>query len=122
MFNSHSPITMIEVKDKTNEQRDRELYYVKDPESGFSPEYNKYIVEKTIAETDQIRKKKAKFYEEQVGERVEAAMDYAFWLERGGKSGTSAEKYFGKQKLAQLHARKIMNRLFGDQMILQEYS
>lgn len=112
---------MIEVKDITNEQRDQQIYYVDKPDPSFNPDYNKHIIEKTIRETDELRKKKIKFYDEQVGERVEAAMDYAFWLEQGGRSGTPAEKYFGKQKLAQLHARKIMKKMFGDQMQLEEH-
>jgi hypothetical protein len=100
--------TDIRYKKKSNQERDYEKFYVKDPDKDFSPERNKHIVEKTIKKAEEMRRKRKKEYAEQVGERVEAATSYALYLDSGGAK--PAEKYFGKQMLAYLRGQKILER------------
>lgn len=132
MFNSHlSDNKMakkksrpnIEVKAPSNEQRDHQKFFVEKGDPGFSPEHNKYIIEKTIKEHEANIMKRRKAYVEQVAERSDAAMDYVRYLERGGdsKNPYSAEKYFGRKILAELRGQKIMQKILNDgQVVIEE--
>jgi len=81
-----------------------------DPEPGFSPEHNKRVVERTIKKTDMLRKKNMQAYQDQLGERTEAA---AFYLKSKANARTdkSVDKYFGKRNIALLRGEHIASRL-----------
>jgi len=92
-----------------NQKRDYEMFFVEKGDPGFSPEHNRYVIEKTIRENDKLALKKRKEYRDKLAERTEAAASYIMYLERGGAA--PAEKYFGRRFLAYLQGRKIIKKL-----------
>ena len=103
-----------------NQLKDYKRYYVDNPGSGFSPERNSYIVEKTIKETDKAIRDRKKAYQDKVAERSEAVASYIKYLDKGG--GFSAEKYFGRRNLAHLRGQKIIETIKGKFKELEEVS
>lgn len=94
-----------------NQSRDFQKFYVKDP-TGFSPERNKFIIEKTIQEYEQKRRDTYKKFHEDIRERAVAVADYLRHLDSG--KATSVEKYFGKQELARLRGEDVLNQIKGN--------
>lgn len=90
----------------SHEAEDYQRFYVAKPDPDFSERHNAYVIEKTIKDNENARKKKHKDYVEKVAERVDAAMSYIKHLESGGSS--PAERYFGKRELAHLRGQKIL--------------
>ena len=97
-----------------NTKRDYQKYYVERPE-GFNPEYNKYVIDKTIREYEAKRALKYKMFNEALKERASAVANYLQHL-NSGKS-TSIEKYFGKKELARLRGKEIIKELQNDSML-----
>jgi hypothetical protein len=83
-------------------------------EPGFSPERNKRIIEESIVKYEKNREKKLQEFRDKFGERAEAVA--SFWKSNKGaayKSATDSNitKYFGKQYLAHLQGKRIVERL-----------
>lgn len=85
-------------------------FFVEGGDPGFSPEKNKYIINKTIKQHEANLKRKVKEYDEELGERADAVAQYLTHLSHSHNS-TTVEKYFGKKNLAALQARKIQQKL-----------
>lgn len=100
----------------SHEAEDYQRFYVAKPDPNFSERYNQHIIDKTIADYELARKKRAKAYHQQIEERVDAAMSYIKHLERRGSS--SAEKYFGRRELARLRGQKIIQEVRNGMTIL----
>lgn len=90
------------------QKRDHALYFVEDGQQGFSPEWNKMVIERTIKKAEQLHRKKQLDYIENIRERADAVASY---LKHADRKDTPIEKYFGKQQLAYLQGRKIVERL-----------
>ena len=87
------------------QRKDFQKYFIKRPDSTFSPERNKFVVEKTIKKHDANIKKRKKQYKDQVTERSDAVQDFLKHIDRGNT--TPVEKYFGKKTMAYLRGEKI---------------
>jgi hypothetical protein len=98
------------------QKKDLEKYYIKNPEN-FSEERNKYIIDSTIREYEETRKKRRAKQEEDLAERIDAATYYLMKLEKSGD--TPAERYFGKRELARLRGQKISQSLQQAKRILE---
>jgi len=85
-------------------------YFNKKP-VGFSPEWNKHVIDTTIKEYEDNRKRRAKEFNDQIRERAEAVASYLEYLDRGYVS--SVEKYFGKKVLAHLRGEDVINQIKG---------
>lgn len=94
---------------KEEQQRDRALYFVEDGEEGFSPEHNKFIIDKTIKKYNALRRQRAKDYVEALRERSDAVVTYL--KSRAADSNRPVEAYFSKQELARLRGEKILAKL-----------
>lgn len=92
-----------------NQVMDYKKYYIEGGEIGFSPERNKYIVEKTIKDYEEKQKEKDKQFVKELEWRSEAAVSWAKHLDKGNT--TPAEKYFGHKVLSELQGRNIMNEI-----------
>ena len=88
---------------------DHQRYFVKDPEN-FSAARNKSIIEKTIEDYEEMRRKKAQEKVEKYGERADAVISYLKSIDSGKNVG-SMEKYFGKRYLAYLRGQAIRDQL-----------
>lgn len=95
----------IKIKPWSNEQRDYQLYYVRDVDPNFSPEKNKFVIDKTIKEYERKRKQKDKQFTRDLDERSQAVYQYLRHLDKG--HSTPLEKYFGKKTLAHLRGERI---------------
>ena len=97
---AHLPIVIMNIEDKR---------FLKEETSGFSPDYNSWVIGNSIKKYEAQRKAKMKVYIESVRERTSAVADYLF-------SGTekTVEKYFGTRTLAHLRGEDIVNRLQGN--------
>ncbi len=91
------------------QKRDHAVYFVEKGEEGFSPEYNKMVIEKTIQKTQANRKKKQKEYIESLRERSDAVATYL--KSRAADSNRPVEAYFSKRELAHLRGEKIVEKL-----------
>lgn len=91
-----------------NEKKDYQKFYVNKPE-GFSPEYNKYIIDKTIRENDKRRADEKKLLDEALRERTSAITDYLVHL--GSGKSTPVEKYFGEKELTRLHGEDVLKKI-----------
>jgi len=98
------PKTIIE-----EQERDHALYYVDGGEPGFSPAYNKMVIERTMRKALENRKRKQKDYIESVRERADAVATYL--KSRAAEANTPVEKYFSKRELAYLRGEKIAQKL-----------
>lgn len=88
----------------------RDYKYIPErPDDNFSPEHNKYVIEKTIRETDKLRAAKMKSFKEGVGERAEAVASFFHHVNNNGHN--NIEKYFGAKMLAKLRGLEIVDRL-----------
>lgn len=103
------------VKDKSKileeQKRDFALYFVEDGDEGFSPEYNKHVIEKTIKKAEDLRKLKKKRYDETLRERSDAVATYL--KSRVAEGNTPIEKYFGKREMANLRGQRILQEIEG---------
>ena len=100
------------------QRSDYQRFFQQEPD-GFSPERNKYIVEKTIEDYD---KKRAERMKEAVEKYEERATAIAAWLghtmlEHEG-AGHDMEKYFGKRMLAHLRGEQIREELMSKLTIM----
>jgi hypothetical protein len=100
---------------KEEQQRDSALYFVEDGEAGFSPEYNKMVIERTIKKSQLMRQRRAKLYEESVRERADAVATYI--KSSAAETEKPVEAYFGKKWMAYLRGEKIMEKLKGQSML-----
>jgi len=94
---------------KEEQQRDTALYFVEDGEAGFSPEYNKMVIERTIRKSELLRQRRAKLYEESVRERADAVATYI--KSSAAETQKPVEAYFGKKWMAYLRGEKIVQQL-----------
>ena len=94
---------------KEEQKRDQALYFIEDGEEGFSPDYNKMIIERTMKKSYENRKKKQKEYLESIRERSDAVATYL--KSRAADSNRPVEKYFSKRELAYLRGEKIVKTL-----------
>jgi hypothetical protein len=94
---------------KEEQQRDHALYFIEDGEKGFSPEYNKMVIEKTMKKARAMRLQRQKEYTEAIGERSDAVATY--FKSRLAEGYTPIEKYFGKKNMAYLRGEKILQVL-----------
>jgi hypothetical protein len=92
-----------------DQKRDYQKFFIEDGEPGFSPDYNKYVIEKTIKKTNAVRRQKMVQFREGVAERSDAVATYL--KSRIGEGVTPIEKYFGKQWMAYLRGAQIQNVL-----------
>lgn len=81
----------------------------------FSPDHNKYVIDRSIEKYEAMRRAKQKEFDDQLGERVHAAASY---LRHLNSKGTPIEKYFGKRTLAELQGKKILQTLQGESLLL----
>ena len=84
-------------------------FILKSPDSDFSPERNKQIVEQSIKDYEVMRAKKTAEHDDSYAERSDAVVSYLRHLDRGAT--TPMEKYFGKKMLAYLRGQQIRERL-----------
>lgn len=110
---------MIEIKKPDNQTRDYQKFFIIKPDSDFSPERNKYIVEKSIEKYERKRREQAKKYNERIAERTEAVYSYLKHLDKG--HDTPIEKYFSKRTLAYLRGQHILQTIRPDGSILLDY-
>ena len=100
-------------KDKskvTEEQkRDHALYFVEDGDKGFSPEYNKMVIDRTMRKAALNRKKKNDAYVESIRERSDAVVTYLKHIDTG--KSTPVERYFSREELARLRGQKILEKI-----------
>jgi hypothetical protein len=94
---------------KEEQQRDHALYFVEDGEAGFSPEYNKMVIDRTIKKSLENRRKKRKAYVESIRERSDAVVTYLKHIDTG--KSTPVERYFSREELARLRGQKILERV-----------
>ena len=83
-----------------------------DAEPGFNPAWNNHVINKVIAETDQVVRRKKKEFSEGLMERSDALASYFTSPKFTSKP---ADKYFGKKMVAYLRGdfirRKLMDNL-----------
>ena len=94
-----------------NQKRDYQLYLVEDGEAGFSPERNKYVIEKSIKEYEAMRKRRMKDYQDNLGERTDAVATFLTSKFAQYSAFPNIEKYFGRQYLAHLRGEQIAQQL-----------
>ena len=104
-----------------NQKRDYAKYYVANPDSTFSPQRNKEIVEGTIEKYELKRKKQHNVFIESLKERVNATVSL-FFSNKGichrcpsGFTGlcphNTLERYFGRKYLAYLQGQRIIQKI-----------
>ena len=93
-----------------NIKRDYNKFYIENPKD-FSPEKNKYIVEKTIKKYEQKKIQSYKKFTNELRERTHAIACYLKHL-NSGKS-TKLEKYFGVKELTRLRGQEVINQIRG---------
>ena len=91
-------------------------FILETPDDGFSPERNKFIIEKSIKDYEAMRAKKMKAHDDAYAERADAIATYLNGLAMGGRS-SSIEKYFGKRTLAYLRGDEIRQKLMANMKI-----
>lgn len=74
----------------------------------FSEARNKAVIEDTIRRHEANVRNKQKEFDQELGERTDAAASY---LKHLASKGTPIEKYFGRRELVHLQARKIEHAL-----------
>jgi hypothetical protein len=95
---------------KTSDLDKRDYKYILDkPDSGFSPERNKMIIENSIKKMDAMILKKRQEWREGTAERVDAMLTYVQSLRASNKP---LEQYFGKRMIAHLRGEEVMDRLY----------
>jgi hypothetical protein len=94
---------------KVKVQKEDYKFFKEKGDPGFSPERNKYVIEKTIAKYEANRKRKMQQFQDNLGERTEAVAMYFKHLTQG--KTTPVEKYFGRRNLAYLQGQNIMHKL-----------
>lgn len=81
-----------------------------DADADFDPEHNRRVIEKTIRDSERIRRQKNREFGEKIAERADAAAHFLKGLSEG-KTSTSVEKYFGRRELARLRGQEIIKSL-----------
>lgn len=109
------PDTFLTMSLTDNQKKD--IYrYMNKGVTGFSGDdvlkkHNDAVVANSIKKHENNLKKRRKKLQDAVEERVDAAMDFAKWLEKGGNANSPAEEYFGRQTVAYLRGEKIVKEL-----------
>ena len=93
-------------------KEDYRRFYVTDPDSGFSPERNKAIVEGTIKKVLQNHIDRRKDFNEQLYERSDAVMSYIKRLVQDHKE-YDVETYLGKKYLSELRGQRKLAKIRG---------
>ena len=91
-------------------QREDYKFVPANAEIGFSPQRNQSIVEDCIRQTDIMRRKKVKAFQEGLAERSDAIATYMV----SPKVGKPADKYFGRKAMAYLRGDTIRQRIMGE--------
>lgn len=94
-----------------NQILDYKKWYMEKPDPGFSPERNKYMIEKSIIKSKLLRERRSKDYIEKIRERADAVATYLKAVE-GGKED-NVDRYFGRKMLAHLRGQKILEEVKG---------
>ena len=81
-----------------------------DADKDFDPEHNRRVIEKTIRDSERIRRQKNREFGEKIAERADAAAYFLKGLAEG-RTSTSAEKFFGRKQLAHIRGQEIMKKL-----------
>jgi len=79
------------------------------PQAGFNPDRNRLVVEETIREYEQNRKRRQKNFDDALSERSHAVASYL--KSKAVDSSKPIDKYLGKRWLAYLRGQDIVNRL-----------
>lgn len=85
-------------------------FWKDEPDPGFSPERNKQTIDRTIKKYEAMRRAKMKAFQNELGERSDAAASYLI-SRHGANAGRPIERYFGKKYLAHLQGKSIVSRL-----------
>lgn len=101
-----------------NQKLDYGKWFKEGGDVGFSPEKNKYIIEKTIKKHEANIARKIKSYEEQVRERADAVATYLKSVANGKEK--SVDAYFGRRELARLRGQQIIQKLQGNVTLLDD--
>lgn len=105
---------------KEQQSRDEAVYF----DSSLDPEYvkrhNDDVIARTIKATNMLRRQKQKDYIEQIAERSDAVATYL--KSRMAEGNTPVEKYFGREMMAHLTGRKIMNKIQSKLQLHQKVS
>lgn len=88
-----------------NQKKDFQKHYNRDPEPGFSPEHNKFVVENSIKKHEINMKKRDNEYNDRLMERVEAAETWLKYKDQGGE--LPIDKYFKSRMMAYLKAEQV---------------
>jgi hypothetical protein len=89
---------------------DDKKFFVEKGDPGFSPERNKRVIEDTIKKYELQRAKKIKEFREGLAERSDALATWIGSL-KGWKSGTPADRYFGRRMIAYLRGDALREKL-----------
>lgn len=112
----HAPISL-NMRTKDLVARDRKYIITKpDMDESAIRRHNDAIVEKTIRETDELRKAKQKNWDKKFSEHSDMLATYLRSL-ASGKTSLPADRYFGKRELARLHGEKIVEELKGQRLV-----
>lgn len=84
-------------------------YYVKNPDSSFSPARNKAIIDETISETEKFFNTYDKAFTDEVGNRVDILSTYARYRFNTGEK--TFKEYTGKKLWTQLVGEKILQKV-----------
>jgi hypothetical protein len=101
-----------------NQKRDYNKFFNKDNDASFVKRHNDNLINEVINESYATRLKKAKIYEDKLGERSDAVATYLKAIQRGKTA--NVDKYFGKKALAHLRGQKIIETIKGEMRQLQD--
>ena len=94
-----------------NQKRDHALFFVEKGDPGFSPAYNKFVIEESIKKYEANRKRKMKEFVDDVGERSDAVASFLVSKHAQYSVNPSLEKYFGRSYLAYLRGEEIADTI-----------
>jgi len=95
----------IKIIEPNHEKQDFQRYYVDSPDTTFSPERNKWVIENSIKRYENnIRSKRSKYIED-IRERANAVDEFLQFVDKGGTK--PIEKWIGAHELARLQGRRI---------------
>lgn len=81
-----------------------------DPDPDFDVERNMSVIDEVIENTERMRNKKRKEFEDKLRERTGAVAMYLKNVQ-SGDGESNVEKYFGKKHLAYLRGVEVLERL-----------
>ena len=90
-------------------QPDDYKYFIEKPDSSFSPERNKAIIQETIKETEAYFKGIGKAINDNLGNRIEIFSTYATYRFNKGQKGF--KDYVGKRLHSELIGEKILEKI-----------